>query len=182
MIQKTIEDASKYGMAASFKARKDELKMPLFLWGLATIFSLCILICGAVYMLQIATAQSFQWTDWIMRLPLMAALIWLGWFCTKQYGYTVRIREDYSFKYAVSLAFEGYKSQAKDVNEELLKDLLKLTIVNMGKNPLEIYRTKYNHGSPLHEFFSKGVKAKIKAGVSGVDMEGDIPGADEDEN
>jgi hypothetical protein len=37
-------------------------------------------------------------------------------------------REEYSFKYAISMAFEGYKKESLDVNEELPDNLLRLTL------------------------------------------------------
>ena len=115
-IQKTIEDANRHGMAGSFKKRKDELKFSLILWGVATIVSIGLLIFLSSRLLMEFKKEDFEVSRVLSRLPIFASCIWLGWFCAKQYGFTSRIMEDYAYKYAVSMAFEGYKNSTKDID------------------------------------------------------------------
>ncbi len=144
-------------MAGSFYTRKEELKLTLRFWQWATILSIIGLIAGAIWVVKpiIENPGNFTTMAYLARIPILAALVWLGWFCSKQYGYTTRIREDYSYKYAISMAFEGYKKQANNVNEDLLNNLLELTINSVGKSPVTIYDTKNNHGTPMNEIVDK---------------------------
>jgi hypothetical protein len=159
-IQKTIEDANRHGMAGSFKKRKDELTLPLRLWTAATILSLLGLITISYFIVEPILTGSFEHQDIYVKIPIFASCVWLGWFCAKQYGFTSRIREDYSYKYAVSMAFEGYKNETREIDEDLLKSLLELTILNISKNPITIYDTKSNHGTPYNEFLENILKTK----------------------
>lgn len=153
-IEKTIKEASKYGMAASFKQRKDELRWSMVIWGIAFVAAMAgLVITGAIYVLPGLSKESPSTTrDFLVQISILAPQIWLGWMAAKQFGYLSRIREDYSFKYASALAFEGYKKEALEVNKELMNDLLEVATTNMSLNPLRIYTEKSeNHASPLHE-------------------------------
>ena len=119
-IAQTLTMASKYGMAASFKERKDELKTPMVFWAIVFISAMGgLFFTGINYILPKFQGGSIpSTTDILIEISLIAPLIWLGWMSAKQYGFTSRIREDYSFKYASALAFEGYKKEAAEVNKE----------------------------------------------------------------
>lgn len=156
-ISKTLEAASKYGMAASFKERKDELKLPMFLWSVVFVSAIAALFAtGVIYIVpHIVTGQTPKAVDVLIKLTLVSPLIWLGWMAAKQYGYVARIREDYSFKYASALAFEGYKKEALNVDPAVLRDLLNVATNNMALNPLRIYSHDDNDASPFHDAFGR---------------------------
>ncbi len=161
-ITKTLEAASKYGMAASFKERKDELKLPMLLWSTVFVLAISALVATAIKYIvpQIASGEIPEASDVLIKLTLVSPLIWLGWMAAKQYGYIARIREDYSFKFASALAFEGYKKEASNVDPALLRDLLKVATNNMALNPLRIYSHEDNDASPIHDAFGKIFRAK----------------------
>jgi len=184
-IQETIENANRLGMAASFKKRKDELSKPYWVWGIATIVTICVLIGTSYSVFAILKDKPFSWEYFLVRIPIFASFVWLGWFCAKQFGFVSRIREDYSYKYAVSMAFEGYKNAAKEVNEEMLESLLSLTIQNISSNPLTIYETGNNHGTPVNEILSnwtKKGKVKIKKDSKNNIEEVEIDNSEEENN
>ena len=159
-IQATLEGASKHGLAGSFYTRKRELGKSLILWGIGTIGSIIslMIISYLLVMPIIENPELFDVYAYLVRLPIFGALIWLGWFCTKQFGYTSRIREEYSFKYAIAMAFEGYKKESLEVNKELLEDLLKLTLNSVATSPVSYFETKNNPGSPANEIAAEVVK------------------------
>ena len=151
-IQKTIEDVSRYGMAGSFKKRKDELKWAQLTWAILTILSLGgLLVISYFIMKPLLDGTTININHLFYKIPILASGVWLGWFCSKQYGFNTRIREDYAYKYAISMAFEGYKNEAKEINKELLEKLLELTILNAARSPERIYNTRNNPGSPYNE-------------------------------
>lgn len=158
-IQQTIEDVSRAGMAGSFKKRKDELRWTQFTWAFLTIISVGGLIWLSYSIVKpILDGQVLNLNQLYFKIPVIASAVWLGWFCSKQYGFTTRIREDYSYKYAISLAFEGYKNETREIDEELLQKLVHLTIFNISKSPVSIFDTKSNHGTPYNEMFDNIVK------------------------
>jgi hypothetical protein len=170
-IQKTIEDASRLGMAGSFRMRKMELVKPMIIWGTTFFLGVLALSLLAFYkILPLLEQHQFDWYSLIGRLPILAPALWLSWFSVKQYGFIARLWEDYSFKYASAMAFEGYKREAADVNPEMLKLLMEISIINFSNNPLRVYDSKTNHGSPLNELTSdsKGILQKMLDITKGV--------------
>lgn len=162
-IQDTIDNANRAGMAASFKKRKDELVIPYWAWGAATVATIGVLIVSSYNVFTILKDRPFSYDYLLVRIPIFASFVWLGWFCAKQFGFVSRIREDYSYKYAVSMAFEGYKNATKEINEEMLENLLTLTLQNISANPLSIYETGTNHGTPMNEILASWTKkGKVK--------------------
>jgi hypothetical protein len=161
-IQKTIEDANRLGMAGSFKKRKDELTWPVRFWTIAAIASITALIVLSIIYLAPLLTGDFELKTLYVKIPIFASCVWLGWFCAKQYGFISRIREDYSYKYAVSMAFEGYKNATLQVDDDLLRSLLELTIFNISKNPILIFDTKNNHGTPYNEIIDNLLKSVLK--------------------
>lgn len=153
-IQETIDDVSRSGMAGSFKKRKDELRWTQTFWSFMTIVALGGLIAVSYFIVEpFLKGQPIDINQLFFKIPIFASAVWLGWFCSKQYGYTTRIREDYAYKYAISMAFEGYKNETREVEGDLLDKLMELTIFNVSKNPVGIFDTKNNHGSPYNEMF-----------------------------
>lgn len=153
-VDDLLEDANRAGMAGSFVSRKVELEDALKLWRNVFAGTLVCLILMAVYI--VGPSLSTDWKMALMRLPLSAPLVWLGWFAAKQYGYVVRLREDYAYKAASAMAFEGFKREAKEGEDGIQRKLLETAIKHFGDNPIRLYeKDSGNHGSPLHELLDK---------------------------
>lgn len=154
-IDGLLGDASRTGMAASFRTRGAALTAPL--WGWLVVFGLSLLgliYMGVTYIAPLLNSNvATTWEQLPLRLALTAPFIWLGWFSARQYGFTSRLREDYAYKEASANSFEGYKREAKEADVEMLKKLLEQAIKNLGDNPIRIYDGKNNHSSPAHELF-----------------------------
>lgn len=177
-IRQTLQDVNKHGMAGAFLKRKNELRLTVFLWGLLSVIAMGLLIFVSYkFATYIMSAGDFNLPKNLFKIPSVLAGVWLCWFCAKQFGYTIRIREDYSYKYAISMAFEGYKNETREINPELLEKLLEVTLANISTNPVILYNTKSNHGSPWHEltdgikqFLNINVKAEVSA--NSTDLKG----------
>jgi len=169
-IQQTLQDVNKHGMAGAFLKRKKELKATAVIWAVLSVISMGVLIYIS-YKFAVSvliTSDNSDLLKHLFKIPSVIAGIWLCWFCAKQFGYTIRIREDYSYKYAISMAFEGYKNETRDINEELLEKLLEVTVANISSNPIVLYNSKSNHGSPWHEL-TDGIKNFLK-----IDVKADV--------
>lgn len=153
-IELLLGDANRAGLAASFRARKVELEDPLKWWlGLFVASVLGLVIMAVLYFAPIL--QGGELKELPFRLALVSPFIWLGWFSAKQYGYTARLREDYAYKEASAMSFEGYKREAGESSVEMLEKLLDVSINNFSDNPIRIYSGTGNHASPLHELVDK---------------------------
>lgn len=161
----TLASSNRYSMAASFESRKKELLWPMLSWAAALVAAL---ICIALVIMlgpqiDFTSGSAFAWVGPIMfRTALIAPCIWLGWYAGKQYGYTVRVREDYSFKYACAVAYEGFKKAADAEDSRLGQVLLELSMLNMSQQPLRVYaQSKFGvKGLPIEEFLDS-VKDKL---------------------
>lgn len=172
LIKDTLGDANKVSMAASFKARKDELSRQQISWQIIFVATMiAILFVVSQYILP--KLQSDSPIELLKELAIASPLVWLGWFAAKQYGYTSKIREDYAFKSAAAMAYEGHKKAARDADKNLESVLLEFSLYNMAKNPIRLYGDGEIHASPLHEFFDKSIGKlgrynKIKFAVPSV--------------
>lgn len=102
--------------------------------------------------------ETNQFGDWkyaLVHASKMAPIIGLGWFAARQYGFTARLRENYTYKVATSMTFYGYKRHADDAGEDVKLKLLNTAIDNFGENPLRIFNNHTNHASPRHELLDK---------------------------
>jgi vacuolar-type H+-ATPase subunit I/STV1 len=171
-IAKTLEAANRVGMAGSFNSRKEELKASLITWAVLFVISIGSILVIGLWMIHPVFGQNaleVKLEDVGLKLIVVAPLVWLAWMSARQYGYISRIREDYSFKYATAMAFEGYKKQAQEINEGLLGQLLKQAIETAGQNPIRLYSSTDNHASPVQEALDKvkGVTANAIAKGAG---------------
>ena len=61
------------------------------------------------------------------------------------------------------MAFEGYKQETMDLDEDLLKRLIELTIFNISKSPVSNFDSKSNHGTPYNEMFESLAKKFVNS-------------------
>lgn len=161
-IHQTLAGANRVGMASSFAARKNELGVQQIIWQFVFVFAVG-LITLAVWKFVLPTIQTIatggqRWTDLLVELGIVFPLVWLGWFAAKQYGYTSKIREDYAFKSAAAMAYEGHKKAAREVDPELERILLEFSLYNMAQNPIRLYGAGDIHGTPMHEMLDQFLK------------------------
>lgn len=158
-VNRLLEDTNRATMAASFLTRKNELQKPIHLWIFIFIISILALTITGLYFIQ-PSIDSKEWYTVLTKLPLTIPIVWLGWFSARQFGFTSRLQEDYAYKVASAMAFEGYKREATETDPELKKKLLDTAINHLAENPLRIFNGDHNHGSPLHELFGQLSKDK----------------------
>lgn len=152
-IQDTIESANRKGMAGSFKSRKDELDTPIRIWGSIFMTAIIVIFMIGYHLLSpyLSSSATVNEVDMLIKIALVSPFVWLAWMSVKQYGYLSRIQEDYAYKFASAMAFEGYKKQAKDIDEGLLRQLLAVSVENLSQNPIRLFSSKDNHASPANE-------------------------------
>lgn len=154
-IRETLEDANRIGMAASFKERKEELGKPQIAWQIVFLIAIVGIVLVA-YLLVIPEIikQTRDWNRILGEAAIISPLIWLGWFAAKQYSYISKIREDYAFKFAAAMSYEGHKKATREVDSDLEKVLLEFSLFNLSQNPIRLYSKESDHGMPIHELAS----------------------------
>lgn len=160
-IREIVDDANRVGMAGSFKARKDELDKPVK-WAEAFMnISLFVVTAVSFYIIIPEIGSSdVDYKSILIKLPILFPLYWIVWSSSRKFSYLTRIREDYAYKYATAMAFEGYNKHT-DEDSDLYTKLLSLSIDTFGSNPIRLYNLKNVHSSPLQETLTT-VKDLIK--------------------
>jgi ethanolamine utilization microcompartment shell protein EutS len=111
LIEELLPRGASATLAHAFEHRAERLNVTKWLWagsfGISILGLIVVTLCLADET-KAATATQVL-IEFLQRLPFAAPLVWLGWFSAVQYGNTIRVQEDYSFKAATSKAFAGYK-------------------------------------------------------------------------
>ncbi|WP_439843527.1 hypothetical protein [Aeromonas dhakensis] len=101
-----------------------------------------------------------------VRVLMMAPFLWLAWFSGRQYSHCNRLRQDYIYKGAIAMAYQGYKEESTEVGSDMHSKLLENIVEHFSDNPVRLY-DKCEPSSPLEDLFKKlspeGVAELIKA-------------------
>lgn len=151
-IERILGDANRVGMAASFRQRKNDLKHGHIVWQCFFLLSLIgVILVSSYFLLPELAKDSVSWASVFSKLWVTFPLVWIAWFSSKQYSQISRVREDYAFKEATAMAFEGHRKVARETDPELESELLSSCIENMELNPIRLLGSGSEHGSPAHE-------------------------------
>ncbi len=163
LITNLLPDAASAGLAASFASRVKQLEKSKWFWMWGFIVSIIgLIVVGYFIYTRLQLPYSDYWQIVLQKIPFTAPFIWLGWFSAIQYGNTIRVQEDYSFKEATSKAFVGYKDHMEhlsDINIEDTKSAMKIlatkTIDILSREPLRIYQKAEHDATPFKSIFNK---------------------------
>jgi hypothetical protein len=152
-LSKALQDINRQGLAGAFSDKALSIRSERNMWLLIFAASILALILIA---LSNSDPGSFDWRNFLKALPFAGPIIWLGWFSARQAGMFSKIQQDYEYKAATAVAFDGYKKEVLGVNDEALaKQLLETAIRNFGENPIRLYDGKSdNHASPFEAIFA----------------------------
>lgn len=149
-IKDILGDANRASMAQSFLVRKTELDTPIknsALWRNIGLVAMSIIIF--IILLLEWNQNSFDYFRFFSRLPVVMPLLWLVWSNSQRNNHLVRVQEEYAYKAAVAIAFEGYQRKVDEINDvDLKKLLLELSVTNMGNNPVNLF-DKNTKNSPF---------------------------------
>ncbi|MGE6267037.1 hypothetical protein ACLH0O_08395 [Aeromonas media] len=161
-IDSVFVAANRQGMANSFSVMAEGLKTPMCIWGSVFVCSL-LLIAYAGFHIQsefskIKTFDEFG-VAFLLKAVIVSPLVWLAWFSGRQFGHTSKLRQDYSYKSAVAMAYQGYKEEASQTGTDMHGRLLNNIVEHFSDNPVRLYE-KNDASSPLEEFFKKASPEK----------------------
>ncbi|WP_156503730.1 hypothetical protein [Eikenella halliae] len=171
-IQNIVEDANRASMAGSFKTKVDELEKPLKSSQYITYGALIITAAISAWLLfesGFSDQRNFDLTSFLVKLPVVIPFVFIAWLSNKRNAYLFRLREDYAYKYASAMAFEGYKKQVQEYNQDMLEQLLKIALDNLGEKPHKVF-DKEIKASPVDDTVShmKDLAKIAKDGINDI--------------
>ncbi|MFM5520407.1 hypothetical protein [Aeromonas jandaei] len=165
--------ANKQGMAQSFKHRARNLVISMVFWFGVFLVSLSFTgINGYLLLQDIKQQQNKEFVNEnskveninnqlklssqgiYVRMMMAAPLLWLAWFAGRQFGHASKLRQDYIYKSAVAMAYQGYKVEATEAKSYMHEKLLENIVDQFSNNPVRLYE-KYESSTPLEDILKK---------------------------
>lgn len=152
--------ATSTGLAGAFHNRAVALNKSIIAWTIGLLIALTVgSVLGAMRINALSTlliGDSPKWGSITLQIVLSAlsvgAPLWFAWLATSQIGQRFRLAEDYAFKASVAKAYEGYREEAKLLeNSEFSARLFGVALERLEEAPLRLIDKYGVHGSPLHE-------------------------------
>ena len=112
--EKLLAGATSVGLAISYDTRKKEFSAPRILWNVAVLVGVIALSIISAYSVTTAdpTSEFSTFLMWLVKKILLSGpFVYLLWYASKQADIARRVEEDYAFKVATAMAFEGFKKQ-----------------------------------------------------------------------
>jgi hypothetical protein len=118
------------GLASAFGKQKARFEKPKIWWIRTFVACIIVLMVVALPSFLAAVFPSFftyltgkttdptwneTWHGIVMRLPILIPIVWLAIYAGRNYMLAVRLEEDYAYKEAISIAFEGYKREMQGI-------------------------------------------------------------------
>lgn len=163
LLDELLPRGTSAGLASAFNQQRTRFGWSQIGWAIAFLGSVITLIVFAWSIkLGLPTSTPSEiWSYLLFRIPLASPLIWLGWFSAIQYGNVLRLKEDYAFKEATSMAFAGYRDHMEHLREvddtdagNALNKLALVTISILGNDPLRLLQGQTSDASPLDKISS----------------------------
>ena len=164
--------STSHGLAAAFSERSSALGKSMWVW----VFGLIIALglgswIGSTQLRGFSEAikqpdsnSTVVVINLVLALLSVGASVWFAWLATKQIGQRFRLAEDYAFKASVSRAYDGYRREAANIDEEFVSRLFSSALSRLDEQPLRLVETT-THGSPWHELASSELVRKAAASV-----------------
>jgi len=117
-----LPGATSAGLASSFKSQRSRFDKPQQRW--LKVFIWCIVglvvvalpsFLSAILGVNAADGWEIVLKGMVVRAPIVIPLVWLAVYAGRNYMLSIRIEEEYAYKEAISMAFEGYKNQMEAI-------------------------------------------------------------------
>lgn len=161
--ESALRTSTSFGLAAAFYDEAESLTKSLRFWIGALILALVLgAVAGGIQLRQLteaietSTPPMIIWTRLLISLLSVGAPVWFAWLATKQIGQRFRLAQDYAYKASISKAYEGYRREAVQLDEEFQNRLFSSALARLDEQPLRFVESK-THGSPWHELLDSDV-------------------------
>ncbi|CAE6853458.1 hypothetical protein [Paraburkholderia domus] len=167
--ENAMRSSTAVGLAVAFHDRAEALRKSMWPWVVGLIIALLagatvggFQLHGLADAIQSSTSPMIVWTRLAISMLSVGGPIWFAWLSTKQIGQRFRLAEDYAYKASISKAYEGYRREALELDEDFQKRLFASALTRLDEQPLRFVENE-THGSPWHELAnSKLMKEAIR--------------------
>lgn len=161
-VNAAFRAATSEGLAREFKQKAFRLNLTLVAWAGVLVAALILAVdIGSRRFPAVLASVSItapggapNWgviaIQMLISILSLGAPIWLAWVATKQIGERFRLAEDYAYKAALSSAYEGYRTEATNLDPLLQAQLFSIALSRLDEIPLRLV-DRHVSGSPLHE-------------------------------
>lgn len=145
-----LPGATSAGLAHAFDERRQTFLKPgnqwqgLFIGSVVAIVVLAGWVLWSSYQLD----KLLSWDEisrlWIVRLPVVGALVWLAIHSSRESALAKRLEEDYGYKAAIAASFQGFQKQMAEIGASAednppLNKLCGDTLMTIASPPGRIY-------------------------------------------
>lgn len=145
------------GLAGAFETRSRSLTKTGWVWVTLLATSLgCAVGIGysrlEAYeeLLRSSASTSVILLNLLVTVLGVGGPIWLAWLSTKNIGQSFKLAEDYAFKASISKAYEGYRKEAVNLDQEFAKQLFGSALTRLDELPSR-FMSSADHNTPLQE-------------------------------
>ncbi|MGC0155250.1 hypothetical protein ACPRNU_22550 [Chromobacterium vaccinii] len=157
LCENAMRTSTSYGLSGAFHQQAESLSKSMWWWvgGLVAALGAGAAV-GTVQLdklfeaIQASTPPMIIWTRLLISLLSVGAPVWFAWLATKQIGQRFRLSQDYAYKASVSKSYEGYRSEALQLDAEFQTRLFSTALARLDEQPLRFVEQE-THGSPWHE-------------------------------
>ncbi len=159
--EKALGMATNVSLASSFSNRKNELSTESIWWIVGLVVSLVATIgigCWRIHdVMEFFQTDNFSYgvlfSNLILSFLICFAPFWGAWFSTRRLGYLFKLREDYAYKAATAIAFEGYRDQAAKYDENMEAQVIESVLKRFEEPPLRLMADPVR-SSPISEYIA----------------------------
>lgn len=154
-IESLLPNATSAGLATAFREQKSRFEKPQLMWLATFVATILGLLVSSLWGIPGGASWDAMGKHFVIRLPIIAPLVWLAIYAGRHYGLALRLQEEYAYKEAVSAAFEGYKREMNAVaasadGRSPLVTLCENVLNTLGQRPGRIYEGKHDDITPLN--------------------------------
>ena len=155
-LTKALSDINRQSLAGAFDDRAKKINNERITWVLLFLLAIALLLLFGVHLTRgLDATAAFDHNNLLRSLPFVGPTVWLGWLSARQAGLLGRIHQDYAYKAATAVAFEGYKKEVEASSDPALKtQLLEMTVRTFGENPIRIYSKSDDHVLPIEQLIA----------------------------
>lgn len=159
--EKALGMATNVSLASSFSNRKNELSTESIWWIVGLVGSLVATIgigCWRIHdVMEFFQTDKFSYgvlfSNLILSFLICFDPFWGAWFSTRRLGYLFKLREDYAYKAATAIAFEGYRDQAAKYDENMEAQVIESVLKRFEEPPLRLMADPVR-SSPISEYIA----------------------------
>lgn len=171
--EEALRASTGVGLAKAFSKNAKTLKWSSRFWVLGLLLALGLAV-GIGYCRMTSIFEMIQkpgldsslvWVNIWMSFVLLAAPSWFAWIAAKRIAHLFRLIEDYEFKAAVSMSYEGYAREAAKYEEtDFAERVLRSALTRFDEPPLRFVEPK-DDGHPILEMVVRLFSAKWRLPV-----------------